>query len=71
MTYFGETLEGTGQAEDRGPNKEKCEKHFVNQSKLVWGPQQREFREEIHQAKQVGVAEAVPQQREPTIQSIE
>ena len=60
MTYFGETLEGTGQAEDRGPNKERCEKHFVNQSKLVWGPQQREFREEIHQAKQVGVAEAVP-----------
>ncbi|MBM0804448.1 hypothetical protein D0415_05295 [Staphylococcus lugdunensis] len=59
-TYFGETLEGTGQAEDRGLNKEKCEKHFVDQSKLVWGPQQREFREEIHQAKQVGVAEAVP-----------
>ncbi|OHP74218.1 hypothetical protein HMPREF2585_06645 [Staphylococcus sp. HMSC062D12] len=33
MTYFGETLEGTGQAEDWGPNKEKCEKHF---SLLGW-----------------------------------
>ncbi|QEX33024.1 hypothetical protein FO456_02580 [Staphylococcus lugdunensis] len=37
------------------PNRKKCKAHFTKQSKLGSGPQQREFRAEIHQAKQVGV----------------
>ena len=37
-SIYGETPEGAVPVEDRGPNKEKCEKHFVKQSKLGWGP---------------------------------
>lgn len=33
MTYFGETLEGTGQAEDRGPNKESQQYKVLNKKK--------------------------------------
>ncbi|OHP88300.1 hypothetical protein HMPREF2529_11200 [Staphylococcus sp. HMSC063D03] len=42
----------------RGPNKENFEQKFTKQSKLGSGPQQREFRAEIRQAKQVGVKKA-------------
>ena len=35
-SIYGETPEGTVPVEDRGPNKEKCEKHFAKQSKLGW-----------------------------------
>ncbi|OHS52267.1 hypothetical protein HMPREF3275_05370 [Staphylococcus sp. HMSC69H07] len=35
-SIYGETPEGTVPVEDRGPNKEKCEKHFAKQSKLAW-----------------------------------
>ena len=35
-SIYGETPEGAVPVEDRGPNKEKCEKHFVDQSKLGW-----------------------------------
>jgi len=37
-SIYGETPEGAVPVEDRGPNKEKCEKHFAKQSKLGWGP---------------------------------
>ncbi|EFU83187.1 hypothetical protein HMPREF0790_2237 [Staphylococcus lugdunensis M23590] len=40
-SIYGETPEGAVPVEDRGPNKEKCEKHFVKQSKLGWGPTKR------------------------------
>ena len=43
-----------------GPNRENFNKKFHKQSKLGWGPN-REFQQEILQAKQVGVG---PQQRE-------
>ena len=35
-SIYGETPEGAVPVEDRGPNREKCEKHFVDQSKLGW-----------------------------------
>ncbi len=38
----------------RGPNKENFTKKFYKQSKLGVGPQQREFHQEILQAKQAG-----------------
>ena len=37
-SIYGETPEGTVPVEDRGPNREKYEKYFVDQSKLGWGP---------------------------------
>jgi len=40
------------------PQQKKCKAHFAKQSKLGLGPQQREFRAEIRQAKQVGVKKA-------------
>ena len=49
-TYFSKTLE---RLEYRGPNKETFEKKANGQRKLGW-PQQREFRQEIPQAQQVG-----------------
>ena len=33
-SIYGETPEGTVPVEDRGPNREKYEKYFVDQSKL-------------------------------------
>ncbi|MCI2815108.1 MULTISPECIES: hypothetical protein [Staphylococcus] len=41
----------------------------ISPNKASWGagPQQREFREEIQQAKQVGVPKAIPLASEPTI----
>ncbi|OHP76187.1 hypothetical protein HMPREF2585_03395 [Staphylococcus sp. HMSC062D12] len=59
-SIYGETPEGAVPVEDRGPNKEKCEKHFAKQSKLGWGPQQIGFRKESHRTKLVGVAETAP-----------
>ena len=35
-SIYGETPEGTVPVEDRGPNREKYEKYFVDQSKLGW-----------------------------------
>ncbi|MGX0662025.1 hypothetical protein HMPREF2552_03125 [Staphylococcus sp. HMSC062E10] len=35
-SIYGETPEGAVPVEDRGPNKEKYEKYFVDQSKLGW-----------------------------------
>ena len=35
-SIYGETPEGAVPVEDRGPNREKYEKHFVDQSKLGW-----------------------------------
>ena len=35
-SIYGETPEGAVSVEDRGPNREKYEKHFVDQSKLGW-----------------------------------
>ncbi|OFR89913.1 hypothetical protein HMPREF2864_07750 [Staphylococcus sp. HMSC059F04] len=49
-SIYGETPEGAVPVEDRGPNKEKCEKHFVKQSKLGWGPNKEKC--EKHLAKQ-------------------
>ncbi|OFJ63704.1 hypothetical protein HMPREF2855_08475, partial [Staphylococcus sp. HMSC077E11] len=49
-SIYGETPEGAVPVEDRGPNKEKCEKHFVKQSKLGWGPNKEKY--EKHSAKQ-------------------
>ena len=40
-SIYGETPEGAVPVEDRGPNKEKCEKHFTKQSKLGWAPTKR------------------------------
>ena len=76
-SIYGETPEGAVPVEDRGPNKEKCEKHFAKQSKLGWGPnrekceahftKQKGFQKERLQAKQVGVPKAIPLASEPTI----
>ncbi|EFU83406.1 hypothetical protein HMPREF0790_1853 [Staphylococcus lugdunensis M23590] len=49
-SIYGETPEGAVPVEYRGPNKEKCEKHFVKQSKLGWGPNKEKC--EKHLAKQ-------------------
>ena len=46
-SIYGETPEGAVPVEDRGPNKEKCEKHFAKQQVGV-GPQQIGFRKESH-----------------------
>ncbi|OFS41207.1 hypothetical protein HMPREF2916_04350 [Staphylococcus sp. HMSC068D05] len=35
-SIYGETPEGAVPVEDRGPNREKYEKHFAKQSKLGW-----------------------------------
>ena len=35
-SIYGETPEGAVPVEDRGPNREKYEKYFVDQSKLGW-----------------------------------
>ncbi|MGX0661024.1 hypothetical protein ACUXD4_000836, partial [Staphylococcus lugdunensis] len=48
-----------------GPNKENFEQNFAKQSKLGLGPQQREFRAEIRQAKQVGVKKLSPKLASP------
>ena len=40
-SIYGETPEGAVPVEDRGPNKEKCEKHFTKQSKLGGAPTDR------------------------------
>ena len=42
-SIYGETPEGAVPVEDRGPNKEKCEKHFAKQSKLGWDPNREKY----------------------------
>ena len=59
-SIYGETPEGAVPVEDRGPNKEKFEKHFVKQSKLGWGPNKKTFPKESQRTTRVGVAETAP-----------
>ena len=59
-SIYGETPEGAVSVEDRGPNREKCEKAFRRSKQVGVGPQQREIRKAFRRSKQVGVAETAP-----------
>ena len=53
-SIYGETPEGAVPVEDRGPNKEKFEKHFVKQSKLGWGPNKKTFQKKVNEQRELG-----------------
>ena len=53
-SIYGETPEGAVPVEDRGPNKEKFEKHFVKQSKLGWGPNTKKCNKHFHEQRKLG-----------------
>ena len=59
-SIYGETPEGTGQAEDRCPNRQAFEKKANGQSNLEWGPQHKEMQQAFPRTTQVGVAETAP-----------
>ena len=64
-SIYGETPEGAVPVEDRGPNKEKFEKHFVKQSKLGWGPNKKTFQKKVNEQRELGWLRRHPRKAKP------
>ena len=64
-SIYGETPEGAVPVEDRGPNKEKCEKHFTKQSKLGWGPNKEKCEKHFAKQSKLGWLRRHPRKAKP------
>ena len=64
-SIYGETPEGAVPVEDRGPNKEKCEKHFTKQSKLGWGPNKEKCEKHFTKQSKLGWLRRHPRKAKP------
>ena len=64
-SIYGETPEGTGQAEDRCPNRQAFEKKANGQSNLEWGPNTKKCIKHFREQRKLGWLRRHPRKAKP------